>query len=255
MITSAVGALVTSILTIAELTGWPYEIVPIVVQTSSGVIAAWMRFYDFPKRMEAVINIKHTSNDTRERMQKSAAIDDQLWEQYCAAVKSLDAVLTPEERDSSHVQALKFMKRERIREAQLHQLVSLDYDELLSQKNTKRIMRMFDNGSDSSDPPLSPTRRHRSSSLDVMPGFSNSEPIVETDFLDPMYSRDGGRDSPASKRSHSEAFGEQLEAGDRITLVPEELESDDDQVVPSVQTPSSEGILRSAVTRSETSVI
>jgi len=139
MVISSLGALVTSVLTIAERTGWPYEVVPIVIQTSSGILAAWMRFYDFPKRMEAIINAKHATNDVRERLQKSAIVDDALWEQYCNAVKNLDSVLTPEERDASHVLALKFMKRERVREAQLHGLLGMSNIDLIRGKKLKHL--------------------------------------------------------------------------------------------------------------------
>jgi hypothetical protein len=139
MVVSSIGALVTSILTISNLTMWPYEIIPIVIQTFSGVMAAWVRFYDYPKRMELIINAKHATNDTRERLEKSAVIDEELWELYCIATKTLDAVMTPDERDSSLVLALKYMQRERLREAQLGILLNMSDADLINQKKLKKL--------------------------------------------------------------------------------------------------------------------
>lgn len=156
MVISSLGALITSILTIAKLVGWPFEIVPIVIQTAAGVIAAWMRFYDFPKRMEAVINIKHATNSVRERMQKSPIVDDNLWEQYCMSVKSLDEVLTPQERDKAHKWALKQMKDQRIRVAELEVLLNMSTEELLSKegrKKLKAIEKLQSNGDSTSSSP------------------------------------------------------------------------------------------------------
>jgi len=145
MVTSAIGALITSILTIAKLVGWPYEIVPIVIQTASGVIAAWMRFYDFPRRMEEVINTKHAANETLERLHKAPLLDEQLWEQISASVKGIYSILTPTERDRSHKHALKHIKRGRVRDAQLRRILAMTPEELLSlrKKDTYRKMKSF----------------------------------------------------------------------------------------------------------------
>jgi hypothetical protein len=139
MVVSSIGALVTSILTISNLTMWPYEIIPIIIQTISGVMAAWVRFYDYPKRMEVIINAKHATNDARERLEKSAVIDEELWELYCIAAKTLDVVMTPNERDASLVLALKYMKRERLREAQLGVLLNLSDVDLINKKKVNKL--------------------------------------------------------------------------------------------------------------------
>jgi len=139
MLVSTVGALVTSVLTIAGKTGWPYEIVPIVIQTFSGMLAGWMRFYDFPKRMEAIINAKHTYQEIREKFQRSPIVDKALWDEFTRAVKSLDDVLSPEERDKAHANALKYMRKERQREAQLTALISMTHEQVLNNASFKSV--------------------------------------------------------------------------------------------------------------------
>jgi len=225
MVISALGALITSILTIAGMTGWPFEIVPIVIQTSSGVMAAWMRFYDFPKRMEAIINTKHTTNDIRERLEKSPTIDENLWEQYCSSVKNLDNVLTPQERDYSHVLALKYMKKERVREAQLHMLLNMTNDELLASCKGKKKDKK-DKGSDdgSSSGLLSPIVRSMEN-RDVPQGFSQFESAIE---------------DPISIRIERDVRSEQDEITGETDQVIEGIQLQDDTDVVDVQSTASE---------------
>jgi len=44
LIISSCGALTSSITSIGGIIGWQIEIIPIVIQTFSGVLAAWIRF-------------------------------------------------------------------------------------------------------------------------------------------------------------------------------------------------------------------
>lgn len=236
MVVSAFGALITSILTIANLIGWPYEIVPIVIQTLSGVLAAWIRFYDFPKRMEAIINTKHASNDIRERLHKAPAIDENLWELYCSAVKDLDSVLTPDERDRSHVLALKYMKRERIREAQLHKLLSLSNDELINGRSLRKLgingnKSFKDESSDGSPIPSPlPRKSFRTSDLRVSIPKSVKENVSQA----PMNSEMGLRSSSASFHADGDNTKTSLVPDVKRTL--DDLDSDSDSVELSKET-------------------
>jgi len=151
MLISTLGALITSVLTIAGKTGWPYEIVPIVIQTFSGMLAGWMRFYDFPKRMEAIINAKHTYQEIREKFQRSPIVDKALWDEFTRAVKSLDDVLSPDERDKAHSNALKYMRKERQREAQLTALISMTHEQVLNNASFKSVEIHTDTDSISSN--------------------------------------------------------------------------------------------------------
>jgi hypothetical protein len=150
MVISSLGALITSVLTIANLTGWPYEVVPIVIQTLSGVMAAWMRFYDFPKRMEAIINAKHYSNDVREKMHKSAVVSEELWELYCTSARGVDEVMTPQERDVCHVAALKYRERQMYRTAMLNKLLRMTDNELIERRSRSRWSSKVDSSSETS---------------------------------------------------------------------------------------------------------
>lgn len=145
MLITSFGALVTSIMTVANFVGWPYEIVPIVIQTLAGMMAGWMRFYDFPKRMEAIINAKHSSNDVREHLERSQAIDEAMWDQICGSSKMVDAVLTPEERERAHKAAFKYQTNEMKRNAKLHALMEKSNKELINMKD----IDLTDKGSDS----------------------------------------------------------------------------------------------------------
>jgi hypothetical protein len=135
MLITSLGALITSVMTIAEFVGWPFEIVPIIIQTIAGMMAGWMRFYDFPKRMEAIINAKHSTNDTRERLERSQAIDEAMWDQICSAARMVDAVLTPNEREVAHKAAIKYQGNEAKREAKLHKLLAMGAEQLLALKD------------------------------------------------------------------------------------------------------------------------
>lgn len=150
MMVSTAGALVTSVLTIAGKTGWPYEVVPIVIQTFSGALAGWMRFYDFPKRMEQIINVKHSYQEIREKFQRSPMIDKPLWDEFTRAVKSLDDVLSPDERDRAHGQALKYMRKERQREAQLTALLAMSHDQVMKGTSFKNVDINADTSSEGS---------------------------------------------------------------------------------------------------------
>jgi hypothetical protein len=227
MVISSFGALITSVMTIAELVGWPFEIVPIVIQTMSGVLAAWMRFYDFPKRMEAIINTKHASNDVRERLQKASTMDEALWEQYCSAEKNLYTVLMPEERDRSTKRALKYMKRQRVREAQLHQLLSLSNDELIAGPALSRIGINSSGGGNSDSkgsPPPSPMIRHLA---DVRLSGSSIPSLLTIDEHHVLMRADEGkRNSSASKRPVAAAQGTEAELKRDRASDSEESDSD-----------------------------
>jgi len=134
MVSTSIGDLITSIMTIAGWKGWPFEIVPIIIQTLAGMMAGWMRFYDFPKRMEAVINAKHSSNDVRYRLQKARkeenAISDTLWDNICNSAKEVDSVLTPSEREKAHKAAIKYQRNEIKRAAQIKLMLACSIEDL-----------------------------------------------------------------------------------------------------------------------------
>lgn len=124
MLISSVGALVSSILALAGLNGWPYEVIPISLQATAGLVAGWMRFRDFPKRMEQIINAKHTANVIREELTKNQTIDEQRWASLCAVDSLIDAVLTPLEREKAVSRALSIRKIQSKRNLKLFNMVS-----------------------------------------------------------------------------------------------------------------------------------
>uniref|UniRef100_A0A2V0RHN9 Uncharacterized protein n=1 Tax=viral metagenome TaxID=1070528 RepID=A0A2V0RHN9_9ZZZZ len=183
MMVTSIGALITSILTIANFTGWPFEIVPIVIQTVAGMMSGWMRFYDFPKRMEGIVNAKHSTNDVRERVERAAAVDEQLWDQICGAFKLIDSVLTPLEREKSQKMAFKLHKQKRKREAQLAAFLYKSVDELTHMKidiskglTKKKRHTLFGSSGDTTNEEL---------------GSTGSDSSVPTDLDTPKSSKEG----------------------------------------------------------------
>ena len=122
MVLTSIGALVTSALTIAEERRLETELVPIVVQAIASAASGWCRFYDFPNRMEKLINAQNSVNNVREQMERASKIDDHLWEQYCAAVKLVDSVLPPADRDKYHRKSVKGIKSGVVRQ---HYLINV----------------------------------------------------------------------------------------------------------------------------------
>jgi len=123
LIISSIGALTSSITSIAGITGWEIEIVPIIVQTLSGVLAAWIRFYDFPKRMESIINAKKGANDVKLKFEQSPNVDQALWNDYTSIQHEIDNAITPEERNAFMHKAIRLRKDMIMLDADIHDLL------------------------------------------------------------------------------------------------------------------------------------
>jgi len=125
LLISSAGALTSSITAIAGLSGWEMEIIPIVIQTSAGLIAAWIRFYDFPKRMEEIINAKKNANDAKMRFMKSASVTKTLWEDYAGVQHEICACITPDEKMVAIRSAIKYRRAEMKAEDDIYDLAVL----------------------------------------------------------------------------------------------------------------------------------
>jgi len=123
LIISSIGALTSSITTIAGVDGWEIQVLPIVVQTLSGVLAAWIRFYDFPKRMESIINAKKGANDVKLKFEQSASITVGLWNDYTAIQHEMDSAITPDERNFFMKRAIRLRGNMIEMDAEMHDML------------------------------------------------------------------------------------------------------------------------------------
>jgi hypothetical protein len=205
MVVATTGAFSTAVLALADKTGWPFELVPILVQTVAGAMAAWVRFYDFPRRMEELINVKHQTSDILESVRQSATITEELWAKYTSAITEVEDVMTPSLYDKAHKNSTKTLQRALIREARVRELTTLS-DEQLARKGARPFK---DSDEDSplfssmvSAGALSPARLGRRVS-DQRPSFLSPVPRRARTFRSaskPTSKQAGGKRRPSPSR-------------------------------------------------------
>jgi len=129
LIISSLGALTSSITSLAGASGWQFEIIPIIVQTLSGVLAAWIRFYDFPKRMEEIINCKKSANDARMKFEVCQIVTPELWNDYSKVQHEIAVAISPHERRHAMKLALLLRRQAAKFDNDIHQLAEGILDE------------------------------------------------------------------------------------------------------------------------------
>jgi len=96
------------------------DIVPIVLSLIISIFAVWIRFNDYPKRMEKLcITIEAIDASVRDHLtaQITTLEDwDRMNESYANALAKANAVGRPEEQDEAGDKALKYMQREQKRQ-------------------------------------------------------------------------------------------------------------------------------------------
>lgn len=205
MVVATTGAFSTAVLALADKTGWPFELVPILVQTVAGAMAAWIRFYDFPRRMEELINVKHQTSDILESVRQSAAITDEIWAKYTSAITDVEDVMSPMLYDKAHKDSTKTLQRGLIREARVRELTTLSDEQLVRKgarpfKDSDEDSPLF--SSMASAGTLSPARLGRRVS-DPRPSFLSPVPKrarAHRSASRPIPKQAGGKRSPSPRR-------------------------------------------------------
>ncbi|MAB57490.1 MAG: hypothetical protein CL524_08065 [Aequorivita sp.] len=143
IIISLVTGLLESIKMKLSLDGAGWALVPIILSSVTAACSALMKFRDFPKKMEVLIQSGSLLTNTLNKARNHHEVDDNLFIEYNSALEHLETSLYPDQRKlflkQSHKNLIEITKQE------------VKYFDLIEKVNAHEKVILSDESSSSSD--------------------------------------------------------------------------------------------------------
>ena len=153
-----------------NLNGAGWALVPILLSSVIAACSALIKFRDFPKRMETIINASGLITNILGKARNTKVISDELLHEYNDALTYLETSLYPDQRKvflkQSHKNLIEIMRQEE------------KYYGLIVKVNNHEPLDLSD---DSSDDSMKNNYTEHKEELDITEhGITKLEPIIET---------------------------------------------------------------------------
>jgi hypothetical protein len=142
---SLITGLLESIKMKLNLQGAGWALVPILLSSITAACSSLIKFRDFPKKMEVLIQSSSNLTSVLNKARNHHALDEDLQTEYHIALEKLETSLYPNERKTflkqSHKNLIEILKQEQ------------KYFELIEKVNNHEPIELSDESSHSSDEP------------------------------------------------------------------------------------------------------